>query len=94
MSADGLVTFFADFGIFGIDETFNQHRLNAINNTNLKIVVTHCGIDVGEDGKTHHGINYVGAPLAWYGFKTIVPTDPNQTDKVIRYVARNMEITL
>ncbi|MEN6591298.1 MAG: transketolase [Fervidobacterium sp.] len=88
MSADGLVTFFADFGVFGIDETFNQHRLNAINNTNLKIVVTHCGIDVGEDGKTHHGINYVGAPLAWYGFKTIVPADPNQTDKAIRYVAK------
>ncbi|HOQ39650.1 MAG: transketolase [Fervidobacterium sp.] len=88
MSSDGLVTFFSDFGVFGVDETFNQHRLNAINNTNLKIVVTHCGIDVGEDGKTHHALNYIGAPVAWYGFKTIVPADPNQTDKVIRYIAK------
>jgi len=88
MSADGIVTFFADFGVFGIDETFNQHRLNAINNTNLKVVVTHCGIDVGEDGKTHHALNYIGAPLAWYGFKTIVPADPNQTDRVVRYIAK------
>ncbi|MGQ9856653.1 MAG: transketolase [Fervidobacterium sp.] len=88
MSADGIVTFFADFGVFGVDETFNQHRLNAINNTNLKVVVTHCGIDVGEDGKTHHALNYIGAPLAWYGFKVIVPADPNQTDRVVRYIAR------
>lgn len=88
MSADGIVTFFADFGVFGVDETFNQHRLNAINNTNLKVVLTHCGIDVGEDGKTHHALNYIGAPLAWYGFKTIVPADPNQTDRVVRYIAR------
>ncbi|APT74623.1 transketolase [Thermosipho melanesiensis] len=87
LSAEGFVTFFADFGVFGIDETFNQHRLNAINNTNLKVVVTHCGVDVGEDGKTHHALNYISAPLAWFGFKVIVPADPNQTDKVVRYVA-------
>ncbi|MDK2885764.1 MAG: transketolase [Thermosipho sp. (in: thermotogales)] len=87
LSVEGFVTFFADFGVFGIDETFNQHRLNAINHTNLKVVVTHCGIDVGEDGKTHHALNYVSAPTAWYGYKVIVPADPNQTDKVVRYVA-------
>lgn len=87
MSVEGLITFFADFGVFGIDETFNQHRLNAINHTNLKVVVTHCGTDVGEDGKTHHALNYISAPLSWYGFKVIVPADPNQTDKAVRYVA-------
>ena len=87
LSVEGFITFFADFGVFGIDETFNQHRLNAINNTNLKVVVTHCGIDVGEDGKTHHALNYISAPTAWYDYKVIVPADPNQTDKAVRYVA-------
>ncbi|SHH41060.1 transketolase [Thermosipho atlanticus DSM 15807] len=87
LSVEGFVTFFADFGVFGIDETFNQHRLNAINHTNLKVVVTHCGIDVGEDGKTHHALNYISAPTSWFGFKVIVPVDPNQTDRVVRYVA-------
>lgn len=87
LSIDGFITFFADFGVFGVDETFNQHRLNAINDTNLKVAVTHCGIDVGEDGKTHHALNYVSGPLAWFGFKVVVPADPNQTDRVVRYVA-------
>ncbi|PLV60137.1 transketolase [Thermotoga sp. KOL6] len=88
LSAEGVITFFADFGVFGISETYNQHRLNAINRTNLKVVVTHCGINVGEDGKTHHGLDYISGPMNWYGFKVIVPGDPNQTDRVVRYAAK------
>lgn len=88
MSTEGVVTFFADFGVFGIDETYNQHRLNAINGTNLKLIVTHCGINVGEDGKTHHALDYVSAPLNWFDYKLIVPADPNQTDRVVRYIAK------
>ncbi|AEH50853.1 transketolase [Pseudothermotoga thermarum] len=87
LSCEGIVTFFADFGVFGVSETYNQHRLNAINNTNLKVVVTHCGLNVGEDGKTHHGLDYISAPANWLGYKVIVPADPNQTDRVIRYIA-------
>lgn len=87
ISTQGVVSFFADFGVFGIDETYNQHRLNDINFTNLKLVTTHNGIDVGQDGKTHHCIDYIGVFRNLYGFKIIVPCDPNQTDRVIRYIA-------
>ncbi|MGA1862445.1 transketolase [Deferribacter thermophilus] len=87
-SVNGVVPFFADFGVFGIDETFNQQRLNDINDTNLKVVTTHVGIDVGEDGKTHQCIDYIGAMRNLYGFKVIVPADPNQTDRTVRYAAK------
>lgn len=79
--------FFADFGVFGIDETFNQERLNDINLTNLKLVLTHCGLDVGEDGKTHQCIDYLGLAANLFGFKVIVPADPNQTDRAARFIA-------
>ncbi len=88
ISADGVITFFADFGVFGVSETYNQQRLNAINHTNLKVIVTHCGLNVGEDGKTHHCLDYISAPANWMGFKVIVPADPNQTDRAVRYVAK------
>ncbi|MFO7882576.1 MAG: transketolase [Kosmotogaceae bacterium] len=88
MSISGVLTFFADFGVFGIDETYNQQRLNDINKCNLKVGVTHVGIDVGEDGKTHHCVDYIGALRNLYGFKLIVPADPNQTDKAVRYCAK------
>jgi transketolase len=88
ISTLGLISFFADFGVFGVDETYNQHRLNDINETNLKLVCTHDGLDVGEDGKTHQCIDYVGVMQNLFGYKMIVPADPNQTDRVIRYVAK------
>ncbi len=87
ISTQGVVSFFADFGVFGVDETYNQHRLNDINFTNLKVITTHNGIDVGEDGKTHQCIDYVGLVQNLFGFHLIVPADPNQTDRAIRYIA-------
>jgi len=88
ISTLGILSFFADFGVFGVDETYNQHRLNDINETNLKLICTHNGLDVGEDGKTHQCIDYVGVIQNLFGYKIIVPADPNQTDRVIRYVAK------
>ena len=88
ISTLGLLSFFADFGVFGVDETYNQHRLNDINGTNLKLICTHDGLDVGEDGKTHQCIDYMGMMQNLFGYKMIVPADPNQTDRVIRYVAK------
>ena len=81
------VVFWADFGVFAADETFNQHRLNDINMTNLKVIATHCGLDVGQDGKTHHCIKYISLMGSLHHYATIVPADPNQTDRAIRYVA-------
>ncbi len=88
LSAAGVLTFFSDFGVFGIDEVYNQQRLNDINEAELKLVVTHCGLDVGEDGKTHQCLDYVGAFRSMFGWRVIVPADPNQTDRAVREAAR------
>lgn len=87
LSTENIMTFFADFGVFGVDEVYNQQRLNDINHTNLKVVCTHCGIDVGEDGKTHQCIDYFALMNSTFGFKVILPADPNQTDRATRYIA-------
>ena len=88
-SINGIISVFADFGVFGVDEVYNQMRLNDINNTNLKLVTTHVGVDVGEDGKTHQCIDYIGVLRNLYNFKIIVPADANQTDKAFRYMIEN-----
>ena len=90
LSASGVVAFFSDFGVFGVDETYNQHRLNDINHANVKLVCTHNGLDVGEDGKTHQCVDYVGLLSNLYGYKVVVPADPNQTDRAVRYAAANV----
>ncbi|HQI01734.1 MAG TPA: transketolase [Deltaproteobacteria bacterium] len=83
-STQDLVSVFADFGMFGIDETYNQQRLNAINRAHLKLLCTHLGIDVGEDGKTHQCIDYLGLFRNLEGFSVIIPLDPNETDLAAR----------
>lgn len=88
-SCNGVVSFFADFGVFGVDEVYNQQRLNDINGAGIKTVTTHVGIDVGEDGKTHQCLDYVGAMRNIFGFRVIVPADANQTYKAVCYAAAN-----
>jgi transketolase len=88
LSVNGVMTVWADFGVFAIDEVYNQLRLNDINHTNLKICATHLGYNVGPDGKTHHCIDYIGLLRNLFGFKLVMPGDPNQTDHVVRYVMK------
>ena len=85
LSTCGVTTVFADFGVFGVCETYNQHRLSDINHAEIKIACTHIGLDVGEDGKTHQCIDYVGLLRNIFGMRIFVPADPNQTDRVVRH---------
>lgn len=87
LSISDFQTFWAGFGVFGINEVYNIHRLTDINQGNLKVAVTHVGLDVGEDGKTHQCIDYIGLMRNLYSFPILVPADPNQTDRIVRYMA-------
>lgn len=84
-SCCGVVPVWADFGVFGLAEVYNQQRLNDINHTNLKLILTHVGLDVGEDGMTHQCIDYVSLLANTFGWKLVVPVDPNQTDRATRW---------
>ncbi|MGD8978503.1 MAG: transketolase C-terminal domain-containing protein, partial [candidate division WOR-3 bacterium] len=86
LSINGVLTVWADFGVFAIDEVYNQLRLNDINHTELKICATHLGYNVGPDGKTHHCIDYIGLLKNLFGFRLVMPGDPNQTDHIVRHV--------
>lgn len=85
-SAAGVVSVWADFGVFAADEVYNQQRLNDINRAGTKTVLTHVGLDVGEDGMTHQCIDYVGLFRNTFGWKVVVPADPNQTDRATRWM--------
>lgn len=89
VSKEGFVTFFSTFGVFAVDEVYNQQRLNDINHTQIKVVSTHLGLDVGEDGQTHQCIDYVALLQNLYGFSIFMPADPNQTDRIVRYAVNH-----
>lgn len=87
LSLDGYVPFCSTFGAFMSSRAKDQARVNDINYCNVKMVATHCGLSVGEDGPTHQAIDDMGSFLGFFNTMVIEPADPNQTDHIIRYIA-------
>jgi transketolase len=87
LSLSGTVPFVSTFGAFMSSRAKDQARVNDINQTNVKMVSTHCGLSVGEDGPTHQAIDDMGSFLGMFHTRVIEPADPNQCDRIIRYVA-------
>lgn len=88
LSKEGFLVFFSTFGVFGIDEVYNQLRINDLNKSALKVVCTHLGADVGEDGPTHQCIDYLGLLLNLPSFEIYLPADANQTYHIIKTIAQ------
>lgn len=87
LSLDGYIPFCSTFGAFMSSRAKDQARVNDINYTNVKMVATHCGLSVGEDGPTHQAIDDMGSFLGMFNTMVIEPADPNQTDHIIRYIS-------
>ncbi|MBU1018026.1 transketolase [Patescibacteria group bacterium] len=87
LSLSGFVPFASTFGVFMSSRAKDQARVNDINVTNVKMVSTHCGLSVGEDGPTHQAIDDMGSFLGMFNTHVLEPADANQTDRIIRYIA-------
>jgi len=87
LSLRGRIPFSSTFGAFISSRAKDQARVNDINQCNVKMVATHCGLSVGEDGPTHQAIDDMGSFLGFYNTMVIEPADPKQTDGIIRYIA-------
>ena len=87
LSLLGLVPFCSTFGAFMTSRAKDQARVNDINQTNVKMVATHCGLSVGEDGPTHQVLDDISSFAGFFHTGIFEPADPNQCDRIIRAVA-------
>lgn len=87
LSLHGHIPFVSTFGAFMTSRAKDQARINDINRTNVKMVATHCGLSVGEDGPTHQAIDDMGSMLGFFNTFVLEPSDANHTDHIIRYIA-------
>ncbi len=88
LSLTGLVPFCSTFGAFTTSRAKDMARVNDINKANVKMVSTHCGLSVGEDGPTHQAIDDMGSFHGFFHTTILEPADPNQCDRMIRYAAK------
>lgn len=87
LSVNGFVPFVSTFGAFMSSRAKDQARLNDVNQANVKMVSTHCGLSVGEDGPTHQAIDDMGSFMGMFNTHVIEPADANHCDRIIRYAA-------
>jgi transketolase len=90
LAASGKTVFASSFAVFVVCRCFDQLRLCiAQPNLNVKIVATHAGISVGEDGISHQAIEDLALCCALPGFTVVVPADAMETAEMVRTAASN-----
>ncbi len=84
----GKVPFASTFAIFETGRAWEQIRQTiCYSNLNVKLVATHSGITVGEDGASHQAIEDVALMRVLPNMTVIVPSDGYETIKVIETIA-------
>lgn len=88
LAASGKTVFASSFAVFASGRCFDQIRVSiAQSHLNVKVVATHAGITVGEDGASHQAIEDLSLMCALPGFTVVVPADEVETPQVIRAAA-------
>lgn len=88
LAACGKVPFVASFACFILCNAFDQLRMSvAFPEMNVKVVGSHAGISIGEDGPSQMGIEDVALACALPGFTVVVPADEHATRAATRAIA-------
>lgn len=88
LAVSGKIPFASTFAVFVPGRCFDQIRMSiAYSRLNVKLVVTHGGISVGEDGASHHSVEDLALIGSLPGFTVIVPADAIETAQAVRVAA-------
>ncbi len=88
LAASGKIPFASTFAVFVPGRCYDQIRMSiAQPRLNVKLVVTHGGITVGEDGTSHHAVEDLALISSFPGFTVIVPADAIETAQAVRVAA-------
>ncbi len=88
LASEGKIPFIASFAMFATGRTYDQIR-NSICYPyfNVKIIGTHGGITVGEDGATHQALEDISLMRNIPNMTVIVPADCRECEEVIKYAS-------
>ena len=88
-SFSGKIPFANTFAVFGTSRPYDQIRVSiAQPRANVKIVCTHSGITVGEDGISAQSIEDIALMCSLPGFTVIVPADAPEAAQAVRVAAQ------
>lgn len=84
----GKIPFAASFACFVLCNAYDQLRMSvAFPRANVKVVGSHAGISIGEDGPSQMGIEDIALASSLPGFVVLVPADETGTRLAVRAAA-------
>ncbi|MDR1404851.1 MAG: transketolase family protein [Candidatus Methanoplasma sp.] len=88
LAASGKTVFASTFAVFASGRCWEQIRLAvAYPKLNVKIVATHCGISVGEDGASHQALEDIALMRVLPNMTVISPADAYETYAATKAIA-------
>jgi transketolase len=82
LQAMGKTAFAATFGAFWT-RAFDQIRMGAVSHANLRLVGTHAGVSIGEDGPSQMALEDLASFRALNGSTVLYPADGTATVKLV-----------
>ena len=86
MQVRGYVPFASSFAAF-LTRAYDFIRMAAVSRADVKLVGSHAGVSIGQDGPSQMGLEDIAAFRAVYGSTVLYPSDPNQASKLVGEMA-------
>ena len=88
LAACGKVPFAATFACF-LARAYDFIRMAAISGSNIKLVGTHVGVSIGEDGPSQMGLEDIAMMAAQPGVTVLYPSDATCTYRLVEMAAKH-----
>jgi transketolase len=87
LASAGKQAWCSSFATFLLSNAYDQIRMSvAYPHWNVKLVGSHCGISIGEDGPSQMGIEDLALACALPGFVVVAPCDEYSTRQAVRAI--------
>ena len=91
LASAGKIPFVSSFSAFVMNKGFEQLRVcAAYPKVNLKVVGTHSGISIGEDGPSQMSVEETALACSLVGFVVLAPADEAATKALVRLAAAHV----
>lgn len=88
MASRGKIPFCSSFAAF-LTRSYDQIRMARYSNANIKLVGSHCGVSIGEDGFSQMGLEDIAMFRAILDSVVIYPSDAVSTVKLTKEIAQH-----
>jgi transketolase len=93
LSVRGYVAFAASFAAFLISRPFDFIRMAGVSQASIRLVGTHAGVEIGQDGPSQMALEDIAAMRAVHTSTVLYPADAPSTAQLVKTMADTVGIT-